>query len=118
MGALPVGTCGDRLRANAAGLFEILGECRQSGALFAARPSRSAETRPTALRASLLDAQEPRSEFNPVGLAAVSLRIWPDTSFGVTPADEYDVAVANKIITLYASGEPDDGPGLTPTGRI
>src|SRR5260370_28014060 len=58
MGALPVGTCGDRLRANAAGSFEILGECRQSGALFAARPSRSAETRSTAHRASLLDPQE------------------------------------------------------------
>jgi hypothetical protein len=36
MGALPVGTYGYRLRANAAGSFEILGECRQSGALFAA----------------------------------------------------------------------------------
>src|SRR6266478_6768643 len=61
MGALPVGTCGYRLRANAAGSFEILGECRQSGALFAARPSRSAETRSTAHRAFLLDPQEPRS---------------------------------------------------------
>jgi hypothetical protein len=34
----------DRLRANAAGSFEILGEGRQSGALIAARPSRSAES--------------------------------------------------------------------------
>src|SRR6266481_9739435 len=64
MGAFPVGTCGDRLRANAAGSFEILGECRQSGALFAARPSRSAETRSTAHRASSVDAQGPRGEFN------------------------------------------------------
>src|SRR5258708_3582670 len=61
MGALPVGTCGDRLRANAAGSFEILGECRQSGALFAARPSRSAETRSTAHRASSVDAQGPEA---------------------------------------------------------
>src|SRR5262249_53488341 len=98
MGALPVGTCGDRLRANAAGSFEILGECRQSGALFAARPSRSAETRSTAHRAFLVDPQEPRSNSiylmkqfnlpNKVGLAPVSLWILPDTSFGVTPADD------------------------------
>src|SRR6266566_9906098 len=90
MGAFPVGTCGDRLRANAAGSFEILGECRQSGALFAARPSRSAETRSTAHRASSVDAQEPRSEFNlsKVGLAPVSLRILPDTSFGVSAVDD------------------------------
>src|SRR6266478_1491427 len=84
MGALPLGTCADRLRADAAGSFEILGECRQSGALFAARPSRSAETRSTAHRAFLVDPQEPRRQFNlpKVGLAPVSLRILPDTSFG------------------------------------
>jgi len=51
---LPLGACIGKLRANAAGYVRVLGEGRQSGAQFAARPSRSAEARSTVHRALLL----------------------------------------------------------------